>query len=168
MSDDGVRLRGDRVSLRPTSPDDLDLLTGWLTDPEVYRWWGGRAHSREEVAAKYIGARSPDVEGFIVEVETLPIGYLQYWIESETSGGLDMFLIPSARGKGLGPEAARLLAGYLFDVRGWTRITVDPLATNAGAIRGWERAGFRYERDMPDHPDGPSVLLSWERHFQTQ
>jgi aminoglycoside 6'-N-acetyltransferase len=96
-------IRGERTSLRPATDDDLDLLVGWLADPEIYRWWEGRALSREEVADLYTGRRRPDVEPFVVEADGVPVGYLQVWRGTETSGGIDMFLVPEARGRGLVP-----------------------------------------------------------------
>ena len=62
-------IRGERTFLRPASEDDLDLLVGWLADPEVYRWWEGRPLSRDEVADVYTGRRRPEVEPFVVEAE---------------------------------------------------------------------------------------------------
>ena len=56
--------------------------------------------------------------------------------------GLDMFLIPAARGRGLGPDAARAMARNLLHERGRERVTVDPYGWNEGAVRAWERSGF--------------------------
>ena len=53
-----------------------------------------------------------------------------------------MFLVPAARGRGLGPDAARAMARHLLDERGRQRVTVDPYVWNDGAVRAWERAGF--------------------------
>lgn len=176
---------GERTTLRPVSPADLDLLAGWLADPEVYRWWGGKPLSRTEVERQFIQSH-PDMGPFIIEARGpgefsgTPVGYLQYWIGDEgpragadsgadvaadndtarATGGIDMYLIPSAREQGLGSDAARAMVRYLFDVLGWRRVTVDPAADNARAIRAWERAGFVFECAWPDHPDEPAVLLA--------
>ncbi len=45
--------------------------------------------------------------------------------------------------KGFGPEAIRILARYLIDVRGHHRLTIDPAADNVNAIKAYERIGFR-------------------------
>ena len=44
---------------------------------------------------------------------------------------------------GLGPEAIRLAARCLFEVRGHHRLTIDPAAENLRAIHAYERVGFR-------------------------
>jgi aminoglycoside 6'-N-acetyltransferase len=78
-----------------------------------------------------------DVEAWIVEEAGEPVGYLQVHPD-----GLDMFLIPAARGRGLGPDAARAMARNLLHERGRERVTVDPYGWNEGAVRAWERSGF--------------------------
>jgi len=151
-------IRGERTFLRPATDDDLDLLVGWLADPEVYRWWEGRPLSREEVADMYTGRRRPEVEPFVVEADGVPVGYLQCWQGTKTSGGIDMFLVPDARGRGLGPDAARAAASFLLDQRGWTEVTVDPLVDNVGAIRAFERAGFSLESQELDNETEKRVI----------
>ena len=108
------------------------------------------------------GAGARGSSPFIVEAGGAPIGYLQCWADDAASGGLDMFLVPAARHRGLGRDAARALVRYLVQERGRRRVTVDPAAGNARAIRAWGKAGFVYERDWPDHPDGPAVLMAIE------
>jgi aminoglycoside 6'-N-acetyltransferase len=151
-------IRGERTSLRPASDDDLDLLVGWLADPEVYRWWEGRPLSQDEVTDLYTGRRRPEVDPFIIEADGVPVGYLQVWEGTETSGGIDMFLVPQARGRGLGPDAARAAASFLLDDRGWTEVTVDPLVDNHRAIRAFERAGFAPEGEELDDETGKRIL----------
>ena len=62
-----------------------------------------------------------------------------------------MFLVPPARGRSLGPDAARTLARYLITHAGRTRATVDPYLWNEQAVRAWVKAGFRPVRECePD------------------
>lgn len=150
---------GGRLRLRPSTSDDLDLLASWFARREVYRYWGGKLLSRDVVAAKFTGARCPRVESFIVDLDRRPIGYIQYHLEGPGDAGLDMVLLPEARDQGWGPTAARMLIQHLKHDRGWHHITVDPLQDNGRAIRAWEKAGFRFERAWPDHPDGPAILM---------
>ncbi len=139
--DRGV-VEGRLVRLRPAREDDLDLLAGWFGDPAFVEHWGATALPREEVAAKYVGRRRPDVESFIILAVDVPIGYAQYWHAGETEGGIDLILAPRWHGRGHGPDAAAALATHLLRDRHWTRVTVDPAATNTRAIRAWEKAGF--------------------------
>jgi len=96
-----------------------------------------------------------DVEAWIVEESGEAIGYLQVHAE-----GLDMFLVPSARGRGLGPDAARAMTEHLIHERGRERVTVDPYAWNDGAVRAWERAGFvEVSRHGPDEDHTAAWIL---------
>jgi aminoglycoside 6'-N-acetyltransferase len=139
----GVRVRGRLTTLRPADGGDVDRLVAWHADPEVARYWDGETFTRAEMEARL--ARD-DVEAWIVEETDEPVGYLQVHPD-----GLDMFLVPAARGRGLGPDAARAMAEHLTRERGRERVTVDPYAWNEGAVRAWERAGFvevsRHEAD---------------------
>jgi aminoglycoside 6'-N-acetyltransferase len=133
--------------------DDVDLLVRWHADPDVARFWDGKTYSREQILARL--AR-PHVHAYIAEADGEPVGYLQAWFgETADTGGLDMFLIPPARGQGLGPDAARTLARHLLNEGGRQLITVDPYIWNEQAVRGWQKAGFRpvEEREPDDeHP----------------
>ena len=125
--------------LRPADDADADLLVAWHDDPEVSRYWDEERFTRDEMVARL---HREDVEGYIVEESDEPVGYLQIWQQGD-EGGIDMFLVPGARGRGLGPDAARAAARHLRDVRGWQQVTVDPYLSNQAAVRAWRRAGFR-------------------------
>lgn len=127
-------VRGDRTCLRPATDADVDRLAGWHADPEVRRNWDDETFTHDELRARL--AR-PGVDAWIVEANGVPVGYLQTHRE-----GLDMFLAPSARGRGLGPDAARAMAEHLLASGSHARVTVDPYEWNEAAIRAWARAGF--------------------------
>jgi aminoglycoside 6'-N-acetyltransferase len=151
---------GALTTLRRATEADANLLVEWHADPEVSRYWDGETFTREEMLQRL---RRPDVDGFIVEEGGEPVGYLQAWREGD-AGGLDMFLIPEARGRGLGPDAAFALARHLRDERGWTRVTVDPYTSNERAIRAWRKAGFvdAEERPPDDEHTSSWLLMVWD------
>jgi aminoglycoside 6'-N-acetyltransferase len=157
-------IRGKLTTLRPVSLDDLPLLERWFADPEVFQYWGGVPKPREGIAAEYLGIENGDeiVLSFIVQHDGEPIGYIQAWSDEPLIGGIDLVLVPRARDRGYGPDAARALALYLRDDLRWTEITVDPLIANARAIRAFEKAGFVFQRDAPNHPDGPSLIMTFQ------
>lgn len=149
-------LQGEHVVIRCAALEDVDLLVHWHSDPQVASYWDGNMYSREELL---IRLARPHVDAYIVEVDREPLGYLQAWFgETADVCGLDMFLIPTARGRGLGPDAARTLALYLLDAGGRQRVTVDPYLENERAVRAWQKAGFRpVEKREPD----PEHLHRW-------
>lgn len=159
-----IRLRGQLTFVRPATEVDVDLLVAWHADPDVSRYWDDETFTREEFLERL---RRPHVDAFIVEAAGEPVGYLQVWWDEDppAQGGIDMFLIPEARGRGVGPDAARAVVRHLLDERGWTRVTVDPYVRNEPAIRAWRKAGFvEVERRPADdeHP-APWVLLEFGR-----
>jgi len=132
------------------------MLVAWHDDPDVARYWDEERFTHREMLDRLHRA---DVEAYIVEADGEPIGYLQVWREGQ-EGGLDMFLVPAARGRGLGSDAARATALHLREERGWQRVTVDPYLWNEPAIRAWRRAGFRDVGEQePDDEHGARWLL---------
>lgn len=133
---------GDRVELRSVKQDDFELLFRWLNDPEVYRWWGGMPIDSDVVQQKYLGLRRPQVDGYIIEVTGIPIGYAQRHQTGDDGGSVDLFLVPEMRGRGYGGDAVRALVTYLMQVDGWTQISVDPEPGNSFAQNFWRKLGF--------------------------
>jgi aminoglycoside 6'-N-acetyltransferase len=133
-------VRGQLTEVRPATDDDIDRLVAWHADPDVSRYWDDETFTPEQMRERLARA---DVDAWIVEAHSEPVGYLQSWWEEDEPrrGGLDGFLIPAARGRGLMPDAARALAEQLL-TEGWEYVTVDPYEWNESAIRAWERAGF--------------------------
>ena len=145
-------IRGRRTVVRNATHDDVALLVRWHADPEVARYWDDETFTEDEMRERLDRA---DVEAFVVEADGEPIGSLQAWWEEDEPlrGGIDMFLIPGARGRGLGPDAARALATHLLRERGWAHVTVDPYVWNDTAIRAWRRAGFELVDERVREPD---------------
>lgn len=133
------------------------MLAGWYADPEVSKYWDGRIYDEAEVVERL---HRDDVDAWIVEEDGAPVGYLQSWWEPDPPkrGGLDGFLIPSARGRGIMPAVARRLALALLG-QGWAEVTVDPYAWNEPAVRAWGRAGF--VEVSRGHPPDEDHTASW-------
>ena len=156
-------VRGELTTVRPAVDADAPLLAAWHADPEVSRYWDDETFTVAELLERL---HRDDVDAWIVEADGEPVGYLQSWWEpgAPPRGGLDMFLIPSARGRGLGPDAARALAEHLL-AAGWAEVTVDPYLWNEAALRAWRRAGFRdvEEREPDDDHAARWLLMRYER-----
>jgi aminoglycoside 6'-N-acetyltransferase len=136
-------LQGRHVTLRPPTPTDADGLASILAEPEVARWWP--RFDRARVLVDLIAERA-DEEPFVIEHEGRTIGYIQAAEVLEPdfrSAGIDLFLATAFQGRGLGPDAIRVLAADLIDGRGHHRLTIDPAADNTRAIAAYARVGFR-------------------------
>ena len=155
------RIGGNGFVIRPTTPDDIDVLVAWHSDPEVYRYWERRPLTAEEVRAECLDARLPDVRCFMIEAPPgTAVGFIQHAdLDVRGDVGLDMFLVPAARGKGLGPRVARCLAKHLLETGAVERVTVDPLLSNELAIAAWRKAGFREHSRIASGDHGEPALL---------
>jgi aminoglycoside 6'-N-acetyltransferase len=148
-----VILRGRRVMLRRGSPEDTHTLFQIRNELEVARWWGDD-DIEGEISEQFIEAD----KGFVIEADGEVVGAIQYHEEDDPMyhhAGMDIFLTTSRHGQGLGTEAIRLLASYLFEERGHHRLTIDPAADNTAAIRAYERVGFRRVGIMRNYERGP-------------
>jgi aminoglycoside 6'-N-acetyltransferase len=146
-------LRGEHVTLRPIRPDDRDVLLDVLRDPSVVEVWDTRG---PEHSAFELIAGDDDWTVWAIEVDGEFAGSIQASEEADEDyrhAGIDIFMSSPFQGRGLGTDAVRTLARYLIEVRGHHRLTIDPAASNARAIRTYEKVGFkpvgvmrRYER----------------------
>jgi aminoglycoside 6'-N-acetyltransferase len=153
-------LHGPRVTLRPLEEGDFGRIVELGAAPAVSRWWPDidEAYLRRQLA--------PDHESpcFAIVAEDEVVGLIQFWEENDPDyrhAGMDLFVGEPWQGRGLGPEALRLLAGWLVGERGHHRITIDPAVANEHAIRAYEKVGFRpvgvlrrYERRGDEWHDG--------------
>ncbi|MEP7060640.1 MAG: GNAT family N-acetyltransferase [Actinomycetota bacterium] len=153
-------VHGELTSIRPATEDDVDLLVRWHLDPEVARYWDEETYTHEQMRDELARA---DVDAYIIESDEGPIGYLQAWFADDAAeeSGLDMFLIPEARGRGLGPDAANALARWLVSTLQLPRLIVDPYLSNPQGIRAWTKAGFEPvgERPADQHRSEPWLLM---------
>ncbi|WP_106401578.1 GNAT family N-acetyltransferase [Actinocorallia populi] len=148
-------LRGEKVTLRPATGSDVPELAAIRAKPEVRRWWGGGADLESEVRA---GLSDPDVEVFAILYEGRVAGAIQWYQEKDPdyrSAGLDVFIDPGIRGRGLGTDAVRTMARHLVEDHGHHRLIIDPAADNAAAIASYGKVGFRPVGVMRQYERGP-------------
>lgn len=148
-------LQSERLLLRSPNEEDVDALVQILSEPEVARWWPG--FDRERVRSELLQS-DPDLVVFVVEHEAEIIGAIQYGEVTDPMyrhANIDLFLSTRCSGKGLGPEAIRVVAQYLFRDVGHHRIVIDPAASNLRAIRAYEKVGFRQVGVMREYERGP-------------
>jgi RimJ/RimL family protein N-acetyltransferase len=138
------------LTLRPLAPRDAEELRRIAATPEVARWWdapdpGFPLHD------------DPESTRLTIVVDGAVAGMVQFYEEPDPKyrhASVDLFLDPALHGRGIGTEVVTRVARHLIEERGHHRLTIDPAAHNAAAIRAYEKAGFRpvgvmrlYERD---------------------
>jgi aminoglycoside 6'-N-acetyltransferase len=144
-------LRGPRVTLRRAGLDAAARLTSIRREPEIERRWGILEEGEMEEFVT-------DEKTFVVEVEDEVVGAVQYGEVEDPmyrSASIDLYLTTPRHGQGLGSEAVRVLARHLIEERGHHRLTIDPAADNAAAIRAYEKVGFRPVGVMRSYEQGP-------------
>lgn len=154
----GPELRGETVLLRPLTGQDAAPLLAIMTDPTVAIWWG--AWDAEKIRSEMIEAVEDEGTVLGIEVDGRLAGIIQFYEEPDPQyrhASIDISLGSAWQGRGIGTDAIRTLARYLFAERGHHRLTIDPAASNTRAIAAYSRVGFRpvgimrqYEQD----PDG--------------
>src|SRR5947209_14592690 len=139
------------LALRPLAAGDEGELLRIHRTPEVARWW-------DEPEEGFPLSDEPEATRLTIEVDGRVAGLIQFYEEPMPRyrhASIDLFLDPRLHGRGLGTEAVRRIVRHLIEDRGHHRITIDPSASNAAAIRAYEKAGFRrvgvmrrYEREI--------------------
>src|SRR3977135_2070644 len=127
-------LAGSLVTWRPATPADIPDLARIRATPEVARWWRG---GEDMPAAGAEDLADEGTETFVIEHDGRIAGAIQWHAEEEPDyrhAGIDIYLDPALRGRGLGPDAVRTLARHLIVDHGHHRPVIDPAADNAAAI----------------------------------
>ena len=153
---------------RPLTGKDMKLIARWLAEPHVAAWWGDK---ESELAGIADNIDSIAVEPLIIELDGRPIGYIQSYDPNLEEGenpyadqpfgtlGIDQFIgEPELIGKGHGTRLIAEFVATLFE-EGAPRVIVDPNPANAGAIRCYEKVGFRRLGPVQT-PDGEMLLMA--------
>ena len=146
---------GRLVRLRDCTLADADMLDEWNRDKDVggFNDFGPREPVPREVLAN--GPLRNDKNGTLIverQADAEPVGTIGWRLvtvygPSPFSDALQIGveLIPSARGQGLGVEAQRLVADYLFASSHVNRVEASTDIDNVAEQRALEKAGFQRE-----------------------
>ena len=150
-------ITGSRVRLRPAAAEDAARFEEILSHPDVARWW---ADAEEPVATQVSYLLDPDdgTTTYAIEHEGVVVGIELAFEEADPQyrhAGIDIAVHPDWQGRGLGSDAIRTLAEYLFSVRGHHRVVIDPAADNKSAIQLYQSLGFQPVGTMRSYERGP-------------
>jgi RimJ/RimL family protein N-acetyltransferase len=155
----GTTLAIDELTLRPWQASDVTALLAACADPEIARWAGMPQPFREADAQAFIeealemwrdGSGAP----FAI-VETASgrlLGAISRFGPEGHQATFGCWVVPEARGRGIGTRSLRLLAEWTFATTPVLRLHVFIMVGNAVSERMVERAGYQRE----------GILRAWE------
>ena len=146
-----ISLEGDRVSLRPLRPEELDLVwearvnddtAPWMSTPQAYE----RLKQRVANSGRFVDGwldLGIEADGRLVgEIDarqpprSMPQGVFELGISLFDTGD---------RGRGLGTDAVRLLTRHLFENEDADRVQASTWVENRAMRRVFEKLGFTEE-----------------------
>jgi len=142
-------LSGERVSLRPVRPEDHSDILRWQNDPEV-AWWMDyeRTFTLEDIHESEENARREGHPFLIEMADERGIGRIGLNGFSERDRTCSLYVFIGERdvwSMGYGTDAMRLLLAWGFETFDLYLAQLWSLATNARAIRAYEKVGFRID-----------------------
>lgn len=150
-------LTGTRVALRPFREADLEALYPIWADFDSWAARSSRPPQPLTLAAFrdwYIPVTAVlDSAEFVIEVDGEVIGRCGMFNEDPLArhAEVGIALDTSARGRGHGTDAMRVLVGFLFSARNLHRLHLETLAGNAAALASYRKVGFAPEGVLREH-----------------
>lgn len=148
------------VSLRARTDDDLDLL--YRIAAELDTWEERNPGPPVPLTRKRFDARLARLEdgeaaedhvSFVVDADGTAVGAVSLFgfdpFAHHAEAGIN--LAPEARGRGIGTAAIVQLVEFGFERRNLRRIHLQAIASNIGALRAYEKAGFVVEGRRRQH-----------------
>ena len=144
----------ERLSFRPSTPDDAAAFFAYRRLPEVSEWLPRQSPDEAGVAERFADEEFRR-RTFVIEVDGRVVGdlYLHVsdsWAQAEAGDAaqqaeIGWALDPAYQGRGLALEAVRALLGLCFGELGLRRVFATTFADNTGSWRLMERLGMRRE-----------------------
>ncbi|HTK15148.1 MAG TPA: GNAT family N-acetyltransferase [Acidimicrobiia bacterium] len=148
-------LATERMTLRPITMEDVDVLVALDSDPEVMRFIsGGKPSTRaetERIVQRSLGHRWL---GFERESGKF-VGWFGIRPSTATSRELGYRLRREAWGQGLATEGARAVIAVAFAQPGVDRVRAETMAVNTASRAVMERCGLRFVRAFRLESDEP-------------
>ena len=148
------------VVLRTRTDDDLDVLFSIAADLNTWEErnpWAPAPLTRERFDARLARAAQSDAPeeavSFVIDVDGTAAGAASLFafdpFARHAEAGIS--LVPDARGRGIGTAAILQLVEFGFVRRNLRRIHLQAIASNTGALRAYEKAGFVVEGRQRQH-----------------
>ncbi|SET52070.1 aminoglycoside 6'-N-acetyltransferase [Salinibacillus kushneri] len=153
-----------KIQVRKLAEKDKPLLTKWLSDSAVLKFYEGRDYpfDIDKVNRNFYGDEN-HVFRCIVLFEGKEIGYIQFYLIEEelkaTYGysegnifGIDQFIGETGYwNQGIGTLLVKSMVNFLIEDRKADYVVMDPQAKNGRALRCYEKCGFHKVKWLPKH-----------------
>lgn len=151
MSEPLIWLRGDRAGIGPLRADLAEEYWRWEQSIPTIVGYNRQTpqplESTREILVEGYGRASDRELRFTVYDLTgeapHPVGLAQVYIDQMRRNGEYVVALGESRGRGVGTEATRLVLDYAFHVTNLRCVYLTVIEPNAGAIRAYEKAGFK-------------------------
>ena len=157
IKDKLITIEGENVFLRPITAEDTEDIVRWRNSPEVMKYFIFRETFTAQMHERWLETKvaSGSVVQYIIidKADGKKVGsvYLKDIDLVNESAEYGIFIgEPSARGRGLGSETAKIFTDFAFTSLELHRISLRLIASNATAQRSYENAGFVIEGVFSD------------------
>ena len=148
------------VALRARVDADLDVLFRLAADLPTWEErtpaWPApltRAAFDARIARSVEQEETSSDIRFVIDADGTPVGSVTLFGQDELArhAEVGIALVPEARGRGIGTAAIALIVEFAFVRRNLRRLHLEAIASNTGAIRAYEKAGFAHEGRQREH-----------------
>ena len=151
-------LIGNKVSLRPATPDDLLITHRWLTEsnPDTIYNSVTRILSPAETADMFRHKRRSEMDTVLMVLENKehrPVGTMTLLNYNSLNRSIELALLidPEKREKGFGSDAVKIISKYLFMQRGLNKVYTQLSGFNLSGRKLFESIGFKKDASLRDH-----------------
>ena len=171
-----MQIRGEKVTIRTTTHDDLANVMALWNDGRVMQWVGfpnGLNYDKVKISKWFDKLpREPNCQHFVVYVKSVGFcGGVYYAADlAHRRAGLDIKFVPEAQGQGLATDALKTLFRHVFETQKDVEVVwTEPAEVNDSARKLYARCGLRLEPPPSDMAQGQAYwALSRETWSATQ
>jgi RimJ/RimL family protein N-acetyltransferase len=160
-ANEALKLRSQRLCLRPLQPEDAPCIVGYRSLPEVARFQAWESFGPEDAAqliANQAGIR-PNTPGTWLQLALVLLESgdvvgdcgIHFRRDEPRQVELGITLAPTRQGRGLATEALSSVLEYVFNSLGKHRASAVTDAENHAAAGLFQRLGFRREAHLVEH-----------------
>jgi RimJ/RimL family protein N-acetyltransferase len=144
-------LRGDKAGIGPLRADLAEEYWRWEQSIPTIVGYNRQTPqpmetTREILVEGYGRASDRELRFTVYDLagdEPCPVGLAQVYVDPMHRNGEYVVALGKSRGQGVGSETTRLVLDYAFHVTNLRCVYLTVIEPNAGAIRAYEKAGFK-------------------------